>query len=332
MSARPRGLFAMDQYARRQAFPAWVITALQEFADIDPDVLVTDWAAHDQTQLASAEFVITAWGCPVVTPDVVQAMPKLRIIAHAAGTVKHHLSPAVWQRDIAVSTAAAANAEPVAEYTRAMVLLALKRVFVRVAEYRAGGWPSDAQRDNGYVNRTVGIIGASRIGRRTLELLRGYDMNLLVADPYCDAATAKALGARLVDLDELCKLSDVVSVHAPQLPQTRHLLNDRRLSLMRDGASVINTSRGSLIDTEALVAHCSSGRLDAVLDVTEPEPLPPAHPLLQLPNVMVTPHVAGAQGSEIGQLGQYAIAEVRRFFADEQLTGQVHATDLTTMA
>ncbi|GAA4915715.1 phosphoglycerate dehydrogenase-like enzyme [Stackebrandtia albiflava] len=334
MSQRPYGVLAMSRYARETAFPAPVLHRLDGHAEVPGTVLIDDFAAADvREHLERAEILVTGWGCPPITADVLDAAPRLRLVAHAAGSVKHHVTPAVWERGIAVSSAADANAEPVAEYTRAMILLGLKGALRHAAEYPALGWPGEARRgDCGYVGRVVGVVGASRIGRRVMALLRDWDTTLLVSDPYLTPDEAVALGARLVDLDELCATSDLVSVHAPELPETRHLLDDRRLAMMRDGAVLVNTARGSIVDTEALVRHCVSGRLSAVLDVTEPEPLPADHPLLHLPNVTVTPHVAGAQGTEIALLGDYAVAEIARFLAGEPLRGEVTAADLPRLA
>src|SRR5207247_759801 len=135
--------------------------------------------------------------------------------------------------------------------------------------------------------RTVGVIGASRIGRLVLPMLVANGFRVLLADPTLTVEDARAMNpsVELVELDELLVRSDVVSVHAPSLPETRHLLDDRRLGLLRDGAVLINTARGALVDTEALTRHCAAGRIDAFLDVTDPEPLPAGHPLFALPNV-----------------------------------------------
>ncbi|MGH8792758.1 MAG: hydroxyacid dehydrogenase [Stackebrandtia sp.] len=332
MSDRPYGMLAMSPYAKRTACPPSVLDGFDSFADVDSEALVEDFASAGEA-LARAEFHVTGWGCPPLTAAALDAAPRLRLVAHAAGSVKHHVTEDVWNRGVVVTSAAAANAEPVAEYTRAAVLLACKRAFVAAADYRRDGWPGEERPDDvGYLRRVVGVVGASRIGRRVLELLRGYSMELLLADPYCDAEEAAALGARLVDVDELCIASDVVTVHAPELPETRGLVGTRRLSLMRDGAVLINTARGSLVDTEALTEHCRIGRVDAVLDVTDPEPLARDHPLLHLPNVLVTPHVAGAQGTEIALLGEYAVEETRRFFAGEPLRGKVTREELPRLA
>nr|WP_328818278.1 NAD(P)-dependent oxidoreductase [Nonomuraea cypriaca] len=133
-------------------------------------------------------------------------------------------------------------------------------------------------------------------------------------------------------LDELCRRAELVTVHAPELPETRGLLGERRLALLRDGAVVVNTARGALIDTDALVRHCATGRIGAVLDVTDPEPLPPGHPLLRLPNVLVTPHISGARGRELRRLGEFAVAEVERLSRGRPLRGPVHPADLHRIA
>jgi phosphoglycerate dehydrogenase-like enzyme len=169
-----------------------------------------------------------------------------------------------------------------------------------------------------------------------MELLAPHGFRLLVSDPTLDArAAAELLPAgqvQLVELDDLLRRSDVVSLHAPSLPETHHLLDDRRLALLRHGAVLINTARGQLIDSEALLRHCVTGRIDAVLDVTDPEPLPAGHPLLALPNVTVTPHVAGAMGTEIRRLGEFAVAEIERLAADQPLHGRIRADQLALLA
>jgi phosphoglycerate dehydrogenase-like enzyme len=140
------------------------------------------------------------------------------------------------------------------------------------------------------------------------------------------------MGARLVDLDEMLAVSDVVSLHAPALPETYHLMNARRLALLRDGATLVNTGRGSLIDTQALTAEASSGRIHAVLDVTEPEVLPATSPLYSLPNVLLTPHIAGSLGGELQRITQSAVDEVERYCAGREFAHPVTRAALTISA
>ncbi|MGW6599005.1 hydroxyacid dehydrogenase [Streptomyces sp. NPDC055036] len=282
--------------------------------------------------LADAEILVSGWGCPRLTADVLAEAPHLRAVMHAAGTVKPIVSEAVWERGIVVSSAADANAGPVASCTVALITLAARRTLTMAAGY-ADGWPDFADR-SGADGLTVGIIGASRIGRRVIAELGRSDagFQVLLSDPYVTDEEARRLGAERVELAELCARSSVVSVHAPLLPGTTGLLDATMLALIPDGGALVNTARGAIVDTDALTAECASGRLEAYLDVTSPEPLPPGHPLLSLPNVLVTPHIAGAQGSEVRRLGQYAIAEVARWVAGEPLLGEVTREALPRLA
>jgi phosphoglycerate dehydrogenase-like enzyme len=287
---------------------------LTRLVDLDPGLVLTGF--DDVPELASAEVLITCWGCPQISGDVLVRAPELRAVVHAAGTVKAIVTDACWERGLVVSSAAAANALPVAEYTVAAILFAGKRVLgirdLYRRERRAADWAARLPGLGNY-RKVVGVIGASRIGRRVLELLRPFDLELLVADPYLDAGRAAALGARLVGLDDLLTAADVVSVHAPELPETRHMLDAARLALLADGATLVNTARGSLVDMAALTKELVSGRIEAVLDVTEPEVLPPDSPLYDLPNVLLTPHIAGSLGGELRRLSHAALDEVERY-------------------
>ncbi|GIG62887.1 dehydrogenase [Longispora fulva] len=319
----PDALFSADALAR-----------LDRCADVRWQPVITDWSARGVDEvLADATVLLTGWGCPRIDLAVLDRAPALTAIVHAAGTVKNVVDPRVWGRRVLVSSAAEANADPVAEFTVATVILAAKRTFRHADAYRLGNLPPHAARDDSGTNGSVvGVVGASRIGRKVLRGLRALDVRLLVTDPFLDPVGAAELGAELVDLDELCARADIVTLHAPSLPSTRHLLDDSRLALLRDGAIVINTARGALIDTAALTRHCAAGRIDAVLDVTDPEPLPAGHPLFGMPNVLLTPHLAGARGNELRRLGGYAVSEIDRLVRGERLLGLVSAHDLERIA
>lgn len=320
MTRRIAVAFAMQPAELRdQLFTPAALQRLAEVATFDP-ALVLGSLADDGAlaAVADVEVLITGWGAFELDAEALAAMPRLRAVAHAAGSVKHHLPPVFWERGISVSSAADANSLPVAEYTLAAILFANKGVLATADAYRRNPAGIDLLADFptiGNYNKRVGIIGASRIGRRVIELLRPFGLEVAVYDPYLDAAEAKVLGVALVGLDELVASSDVVSIHAPALPATHHLLDERRLGLMRDGATLINTARGSLVDHDALVAELETGRIHAVLDVTEPERLPAESPLFRLPNVLLTPHMAGSLGTELARLGDTAVDEVARVAA-----------------
>lgn len=287
--------------------------------------------------LREADVLLTGWGCPRVDAAVLARAPRLRAVVHAAGSVKAHVDPACWERGVVVSTAADANAVPVAEFTVAMVLLAGKAVPWLERTYRAGREHVDlvaGAASVGNYRRRVGVVGASRIGSRVLRLLHAYDLDLACSDPYLTPAGAAELGVPVLELDDLMASVDVLSLHAPAVPATRHMLDRRRLALMPDGATLVNTARGSLVAEDALVAELTAGRLNAILDVTgrDAGPLPPDSPLWDLPNVVLTPHVAGAAGNELLRLGDWAVEEIARFATGQPFAGPVLAADLPRMA
>jgi phosphoglycerate dehydrogenase-like enzyme len=332
---RPVAVLAMRRWAIPDLFPADLLERLGALTRLEPDLVLTSFGTDRAvTALRRVDVLVTGWGCPRIDGEVLAAAPRLRAVIHAAGSVKGHIDPAVFDRGITVSSAAQANAVPVAEYTVAALVLAAKQALTRARWYAqdrtAQDWRSGI--GTGLYGRTVGIVGASRTGRLVVDRLRAFDVHVLLADPYLDAGECAALGAELVGTDELFRRSDLVSIHAPALPETRHLVDARRLDLLRDGATLVNTARGSLVDTEALTRHCAAGRITAVLDVTDPEPLPLEHPLLHLPNVLVTPHLAGSQGHELRRLGEFTVSEVARFAGGEPLHGAIRMGDLHRIA
>lgn len=321
---RPRAVYAFSPERTRHVFAAAHHHRLAELCDIPDAVPLQQFGDARAAQLlADAEILITGWGCPPIGADMLARAPKLRLIAHAAGTVKTFIAPEIFAAGIQVTHAAAANALPVAEFTLAAILFANKRVLrfgQLYAESKATRQAmSLADEPIGNYAKAIGIVGASRIGRRVIELLKPFDFDILLHDPFVTPVEAQELGVTLLELDELIRRSDILSLHAPSVEATRHMIDARRLSLLRDGATLINTARGALVDHAALEAELVSGRIDAIIDVTEPEVLPAASPLYALPNVLLTPHVAGALGSERERLGALITDEIERFVRGEPL-------------
>ncbi|WP_342364275.1 hydroxyacid dehydrogenase [Terrarubrum flagellatum] len=330
---RPRAAFALSPARTRYVFADSDRAKLQEMCDIpDPAPLETFDDARAAALLAETEALITGWGCAPIEASFLDKAPKLRLIAHAAGTVKTFIAPEILARGVLVTQAGAANALPVAEFTLAAILFANKAVFRFRDQYAQSRGARQAMtiadEPIGNYRKIIGIIGASRIGRRVIELLKPFDFDILLHDPFVSAADATAMGATLLELDDLLRASDVVSLHAPSTPATRHMLDARRLSLIRNGATFINTARGALVDHAAMEAELASGRFNAFIDVTEPEVLPPESPLYSLPNVVLTPHIAGALGVERERLGALIADEIRRYISGEPLQ---HAVDLALL-
>ncbi|MEL7977519.1 hydroxyacid dehydrogenase [Isoptericola sp. F-RaC21] len=290
---------------------------------------VADLASADDAALAAARVLVTGWGAPELDAALLDRMPRLELVAHAAGSVRAMVTPAVWDRGIRVTSAAHANARAVADFTVSMVHLAVKNVLrLGLTAAREHAVPG---RDGirGLDGSTIGLVGFGLIARLVAEGLRPLDVRVLVHDPYYDADEARRAGVELVDLPRLLAASDVVSVHAPLTDGTRGMLGADELALLAPSATLINTARGGLVDHDAL-ARTLAGRPDlfAVLDVTEPEPLPAGHPLLGLGNVFLTPHVAGSLGTEVARLSHAAVDEIDRWAAGEPLLHEVRREQL----
>jgi phosphoglycerate dehydrogenase-like enzyme len=334
-TGRPPVALAMHHGLERAALRPAHLERLATTADLLDPVSITGLDPDRATEvLARAEVLLGHWGCPPLDEALLDRAPRLRMLAYAAGTVKDVVTPATFERGVLVTSGAAANAVPVAEYTVAVILLANKDAFAAAHRLRGAGAPPPGPRRHPVGNwaKRIGIVGASHVGRATIERLAPYELDVVVADPFLDDAAARSLGARLVGLDDLLATSDLVSLHAPALPETRHMVAAPQLAAMMDGAVLVNTARGSLVDHDALTAEVRSGRLGAVLDVTEPEPLPPDHELLHLPGAWVTPHLAGSQGTELSRMADLVLTEIERFAAGSPPLHPVRATDLGVIA
>jgi phosphoglycerate dehydrogenase-like enzyme len=294
---------------------------------------------EDQTPIypamTDAEVAITGWGTPVVDEHMLAGAPKLKLLAHSAGSVKHVARECVYDHKIRVTTAAAANAVPVAEFTVAMMVSLLKQVPWIGPAYSRGDEEEVNQRKRVVRELSdiqVGLVGASRIGRLVVHLLRSFsNITVKMFDPFLSDGGAAELGVIKASLEEVCQC-EVISVHAPQLPETRHMINAKMLALMPDHAVFINTSRGSLVDETALLVELHKRPLYAALDVTDPEPPASDSPLRSAPNLVLTPHIAGAMHQARQEMGKLAIDETLRFLRNEPLQHEVTRAMLATQA
>ncbi len=334
---RPKVAFALrPQELMAQLFPSPVLQRLRAVADIVHEQALTEFDSGPSARvLAEVDALITGWGVPTIDGRVLDAAPRLQLVAHSAGTIKQHVDPACRDRGVTFTTAAQANAVPVAEYTLAFILLAAKGTFLAASQLRRlqqDFVPTALSASVGNLGSTVGIIGASRIGRLVLDRLKAFEHRVLISDPTISESEAAAVGATLVSLDDLMNRADVISLHAPLLPGTVGMIGRHQLELMKDGATFINTARGALVDHEALRAQLVTGRISAVLDVTEPEPLPAKDALYGLDNVILTPHIAGSMGNEVQRMGAMAVEEVIRLAEGREYLYPVHFSELQAMA
>jgi phosphoglycerate dehydrogenase-like enzyme len=337
LSPKPKALLVMNSGTFADQFDS---TRLQRLAGL-VDLGVQPWtdsldSPELATRLSEVEILVTSWGVPRLDAAMLERMPRLRAVFHCAGTVRSFVSDELWGRDILVTNGADANAIPVAEFTFASIVLAGKKAQVLANDSRTfrEDWSySGARGELGNIGRVIGVVGFSRIGRKVVQLVQQLqDVTCLVSDPHADPDDVAAAGGRLVSLEELVQASDIVTIHAPALPETENLIGSRELKAMKDHATLINTARGSLVDTAALEAECATGRIHALLDVTEPEPLPAGSVLYDLPNVLITPHVAGSLGTETRRMSDAALDDLERYLTGRELLAQVMHEDLRLSA
>lgn len=280
--------------------------------------------------IALYDAVLTGWGSPRLSREVLEAAPNLKIVAHTAGTPRAIFDDDVVReilipRGITVYSGANGIALNVAEMTIGLMIMAARRLSQHEAAFRTkkrGGCDHPRQ-SRGLLGATVGIVSASIVARQVLRVLQPFGCEILLFDPLISPDAARQLGATLVGLDELFERSDIVSLHAPNLPATQGMVGAAQLAKLRDGGVLVNTSRGSMVDHDALLNECRSGRIVAALDVTDPEPLPAASEFWQLPNVILLPHIAGQGCEGFQRVGGGALQALRDCFADRPVAGAV---------
>jgi phosphoglycerate dehydrogenase-like enzyme len=307
---------------------------LKQTATVVGPVMPEDGPAFSQA-LAEATVLITGWGTPAMSSDLLNAAPKLKLLAHSAGSVKHLAKEIVYDRGIRVTTAAAMNAVPVADFTLAAIVSLLKQLPWIGSAYARGDL-DEVHRRRPHVRELadidVGIIGASRIGRLVIQRLRSFvNVTIKLYDPHLTDAQCAGLGAQKASLEEVCRC-EVVSVHAPNLPETRHMIDAQHLALLPDHAVFVNTARGALVDETALAAQLHRRPIYAALDVTDPEPPAADSPLRSAPNLLLTPHIAGAMQQARKEMGKLVIDETLRFLNNQPLQHEVTRAMIATQA
>lgn len=273
------------------------------------------------------DAIITSWS---TTPFGIKALQgeRLRLVVHSAGSVRHLLPRELLAQGLRLSQGGAeAMAPAVAELALTLTLALLRNLHHHDRHlWSDRDWAKarDPILGQALSARRVGLVGLSRVGRHYARMLRAFGTSVIKAyDPYADQQSAAALGIELVELDELFASCDVIAVHAPSTPETHHLVGAAQLAALPAGAVVVNTARSWVVDQDALLAELVEGRLRAGLDVFDEEPLPADSPFLGLPNVIVTPHVAGATIEARRMQGQIVVDELGRFAADLPLKHEI---------
>src|SRR5688572_11037405 len=331
---KPRFLFVLDAAHFPSLFGDMEVARLQRLVEIDPTPVSAAQLQAAGDRYATAEGIVSSWGMPELTPELLKSLPRLRAVFHAAGTIKTIATHASWERGVRISSAAAENAKPTAEFAFAEIILSLKRAWARLFDLRE----RQAYQQNdplmpGCYGSTVALLSLGKIGRLVAQRLTSLDVKVIAYDPLISPAEAAALGVTLCSLDEAFAQGDVVSCHTPLTTETTGMLGRQHFAAMKRGATFINTARGGLV-REGEMAQVLRERPDlfAVLDVSDPEPPDADSVLFGLKNVVLTPHIAGSMGPECRRLGAMMVDEVGRYLAGKPLLGEVQQRQLPVIA
>jgi len=322
---RPKALFILEASAFHAIYGMEEQKELEQLADFVAPAQTPETIRANPALLADVEVIFSGWGAPKMDEEFLKAAPKLRAVFYGAGSIRYFTSEAFWKRNITVTSAYAANAVPVAEYALATILLSLKRFWSFAAQTRRGeGWGDPMREVPGAFRSAVGLISFGMIARRLFDMMGAFDLQRLVYCPFLTDEEAKRMGVTRCSLDEIFEKADVVSLHTPDLPSTRGMITGRHFSMMKKGSTFINTARGAVVNEPEMIEVLQKRPdLTAILDVCEPEPPVSGSPLLTLPNVVLTPHIAGSMGPECQRMGHYMVEEFQRYLAGELLKYQI---------
>ena len=293
--------------------------------DLEMEIIESGLSAAEQTaRLAPHEMIILGSRVPM---EVLDVCPRLKFIQLMSAGFDTFDIGALRQRGILFANSSASIAPAVAEHAITLMLAIKRRLAAswRSVQNRRWSAESDSEAMTELTGSTVGIVGLGHIGREVAKRLSGWDVNLLYYDAIgAPSEVEQQLGARRTSLDELLGASDLVSLHVSLNSSTHHLIGERQLRLMKPSAILINTCRGPVVDEQALHAALTEGLIAAAgLDVLEIEPALADNPLLDMPNVLVTPHVAGSSIERVKRASEFALVNVERVLAGKPPLSQV---------
>lgn len=284
------------------------------------DHLSADQLAH---ALRDVDVLVCGWGTPCLDESVLRYANRLKLVAYVCGSVANVVSDAMYDRGIRILSGNEIFAVSVAEGTIAYMLTALRYIPFYVNHMRAEGWRPNENYSRGLLGKTVGIVGYGAISRHLLGLLRPFGVKIKLYSGHMTQEEAAALGVEKASLEEIFSTCDVVSLHCARNAKNYHLVDSRLLSMLRDGAVLVNTARGDVIDEEALAKEAATGRIRVVLDVYEEEPLSMSSSLRGMDNVILMPHKGGPTQDLRPDAARIVLEDVARFQRGEPMQNEI---------
>ncbi len=331
---RIKGLFILHKAAYDRIYGIKTLSEISRYVDIYAPIQTPESVLANPSLLNDAEVIFSGWGMPSMDTEFLDNAPNLKIVFYGSGTVKYFITDQVWERNIRITSAFAANAIPVAEFTLGQIILSLKSVWHHSTDIKK---QRTFERSRcfgpGIYGSTVGLISLGMIAQHLCGLLKPFNVNVIAYDPYIDQQTAQRLNVEMCSLDDVFRLSDVVSLHAPLSDQTIGMIQGRHLAMMKPYTTFINTARGAIIrEDEMIDVLAKRPDITALLDVTDPEPPLETSPLYDLENVILTPHIAGSMGDECMRMGEYMLQELLCYLNNKPLKWELTKSEIEIMA
>ena len=328
-----KGVYFCSPVSIERVYGAREQAAIAERLDMyEPLVTRENWRDH-LGALGEAEVIVSSWSGAVLDDELLAAMPNLKMYFYGAGTIRELMTDAAWNRGIRITSAMAVNAMPVAEFVLAQTIISLKRgwEYMQLAKADSSHLWQCNKPVPGMFGSKVGLVGFGMIARKTSEFLRPFDLEV-----YASTLPPEPEGhpdTTFISTPEIFRTCDVVSLHLPSNGSTNGIIGRELLETMKPNATLINTARGAVINQPELIAFLKA-RPDvyACIDVTDPEPPEPGCPLFDLPNVVLTPHLAGSMGNECRRMGRFIIDEIDRYLAGQPLEGEISLESAATFA
>lgn len=329
-----KAIYVMNREPFDLVYPTFIREEIAQLVDIPSPQLTASELEQDPSILNEVEILLTGWGGPKIDQHLLDYAPNLKAVLYAAGSIKQLATEEAWNKGIIFTTAVNANGQPVAEFTLSQILFCLKNgwQFVRgIRKQRQ--FPQKPFPICGAFRSIVGLISLSTVRRQVAQLLSSFDVEVIAYDPFVSKEEAEKLGVKLTTLEEIFQVSDVVSLHAPLLPETIGMITGEHFEQMKQGASFLNTARGAIVkEVEMIEVLQRRTDITAVLDVTDPEPPVKESPLYHMENVVLTPHLAGSEGIECGRMGEYMLQELGRYIKGENLKWRITKAQFERMA
>lgn len=316
-----KGLYILNSDAFDRIYGLKERHIIGSMVNIYAELQTRDTIKSNPQILHDADVIFSGWGGPVMDAEFLSAAPNLKAVFYGAGSIKYLVTDAFWNSGILITSAFEANAVPVAEYTFSQIIFCLKNGY-RLADLlrKSRTFAAPEEYIKGTYGSTVGLISLGMVGSKVCELLKLLDVNVIAYDPFVSKERAQELGVELCYLDDIFRRADVVSLHTPWLKETENMICGRHFEMMKPYSSFINTARGAVVNEtemiEVLEKRCD---IQAVLDVTYPEPPKEDSLLYTLPNVVLTPHIAGSMKDECWRMAAYMIDELERYINGEPL-------------